>query len=160
MQENACFIMALFTGQELRGVNARHEADGKLGSVALAHEPFGSHPTTRIVKQLWHQTDGTEWRRGRLSACINDEKDASPASGSAELDSKCRQPIGGAREKNGARRDSKMVSKTKLNERSTSPNSTKTGCRGASGIEEFESKKLEKQIVQCSSSSASPGGNC
>jgi hypothetical protein len=131
MQENACFIMALFTGQELRGVNARHEADGKLGSVALAHEPFGSHPTTRIVKQLWHQTDGTEWRRGRLSACINDEKDASPASGSAELDSK-----------------------------STSPNSTKTGCRGASGIEEFESKKLEKQIVQCSSSSASPDGNC
>jgi hypothetical protein len=73
--------------------------------------------------------------------------------------SKGRQPTGGARARNGARRGSKTMSKTEK-ERSISPNSSDVGCHGASGIEEFESKKLEKQIVQCSSSSARPDGSC
>lgn len=66
-----------------------------------------------------------------------------------------RQAIGGARDWNAARHGRNSRSETGSSARSSSANSSGSGFSPASGTEELDSRKLEKQIGQRSSSSAS-----
>ena len=97
----------------------------------------------------------TERDSARGDACV-----FAPRKSCLTASAEVRQAVGGARDRNAARRGRNIPSDIGLNARSISANRSGHVLAGASGSEEFDSWKPEKQIGQWSSSSASRDGCC